>query len=273
AWYEARTGKLLRRCVDPSTSPHLLKQLAFSADGQVLASSNGEIVHLWEVATSKLIHTFKGHQGQINSLVFSRDGRRLASASSDSTVLIWAVAGQPAKATALTEAKLRECWNALAGEDAARAHQAVWTLIRAPRESVPFLKSRLHPAKLRSREQLDRWIQDLDADAFDVRQKAAAELEKLDELAEPALRRALANKPTLELRRRIEPMLAKLEAAIPSGDALRSLRAVRVLEHIDPAKARRLLRELAKGAEGASLTRAAQAALTRIDRPLSKATP
>jgi RNA polymerase sigma factor (sigma-70 family) len=274
ALYEARSGKLLRRCHDPNASRNTFRQLTFSADGQLLASTNGrEIIYLWEVATGKRIHTFKGHQGQINHLIFSGDDRRLASVSSDSTVLIWDVTGAPAKASALTEAKLKEYWNDLAEEDAGRAHRAVWTLIRAPRESVAFLKARLHPVKPVRREQLDRWIQDLDAAAFDIRQKAAAELEKLGERAEPALRRALENKPTLEQRRRIEPILTELEAKLPSGDVLQSLRAVRVLEHIDTAEARRLLRELANGAEGAWLTRAAQAALTRMDRSPSKKTP
>lgn len=267
--YDARTGKLVRQWQDSRTSPHSFKQLTFSADGQILASSNGEAIQLWEVAPSKLIRVFKGHKGQINSLMFSRDGRRLASASSDSTVLIWDVTGVPAKAAALTET----IWNDLAGEDAGRANRAVWTLIQAPRESTAFLRGRLHPVKPVRRDQMDRWVRELDADALAVRQKAVVELEKLSELAEPSLRRALENRPSLELRRRIEPMLAKLETAIPSGDALRSLRTVRVLEHIGTTDACALLRELARGAEGATLTHAAQAALTRRARSLTKATP
>jgi hypothetical protein len=238
--------------------------MVFSRDGQLLASSDGHGVHLWEAATSKLIHTFKGHQGDIHALAFSRDGRRLASASSDSTVLIWDVTGQPSKPADLTAAKLQECWTDLAGDDAGRAQRAVWALVRAPGESIPFLKAHLHPAKSVRREQLDQWIQDLDAGDFEVRQKASAELENLGELAEPALRRALANKPTLEQRRRIEPMLAKVEAVIPAGASLQALRAVRVLEHAATPAARQLLHELAGGAEASQLTRAAQAARSRL---------
>jgi hypothetical protein len=247
--------------------------MVFSHDGQLLASSDGYTIHLWESATSKLIDTFKGHQGDIHALAFSRDGRRLASASSDSTVLIWDVTGQPAKEATLTEAKLKECWNDLAGEDAGRAHRAVWTLIRAPRESVPFLKANLHPVKPVGREQIDRWVRDLDAGAFETREKAMVELDKLGELAEPALRRALANKPTLEQRRRIEPMLAKLETALPTGETLQALRAVRVLEHAATPEARQLLGALASGAEAAWLTREAKAALTRTGSSSSRASP
>jgi WD40 repeat protein len=266
ALFDAHTGRLLRRWSDSGESASNYEQLCFSHDGQLLASSDKDALHLWEVATGKEIHTFRGHRGEIAFLAFSQDDRRLASASWDSTVLIWDATDQPSKATVMTEAKLKECWNDLAGDDAGRAHRAVWNLIRVPRESLPFLQARLHPVKSVSREQMERWVQDLDADNFNVRQKATAELDKLGEVAESALRRALANKPSLELRRRVEPMLAKLDAAIPSGETLRSVRAVRVLEHIGTADARSLLRELAKGAEGATLTRAAKAALTRLDR-------
>ncbi len=271
--YDARTGKLLHRIKGLDTTVPSIKPLVFSTDGWLLTSSDGETVSLWEAATGKLIRTFKGHRGNIDSLAFSRDGRRLASAGSDSTVLIWDVTGQPAKTAEVTEERLKECWNDLAGEDAGRAHRAVWTLAQAPREAIPFLKARLHPVQPVRREQIERWIQDLDDPAFEVRQKASADLERLGELAEPAFRRALANKPTLEQRRRIEPMLTKVETALPSGASLQSLRAVRVLEHAATPEARQLLRELAGGADGAWLTRAAQAARTRTDSTSSGALP
>lgn len=267
ALYDGPSGKLLRRWDDSGLPTPYFEKMAFSPDGQLLASSDVRAVHLWETATCKLIRTFQGHQADVCAVAFSRDGRRLASGDKEgSTVLIWDVTGQAAKPSDLTAAKLNECWNDLAGEDAGRAHRAVWTFIAAPRESVPFLKARLHPAKPVNREQIDRWIQALDAYAFEAREKATAELENLGELAEPALRRALDNKPTLEQRRRIEPILTKLDAAIPSGEILRPLRAVRVLDHAGTAEARRLLLELADGAEGAALTRAAQAALAHIAR-------
>jgi RNA polymerase sigma factor (sigma-70 family) len=273
ALYDAHSGKLLRRWNDSGLSTGQLEHMAFSQDGQLLASSDGHVVHLWETATTKLIHTFKGHQSYIHALAFSRDGRRLASSGYDSTVLIWDVTGQPAKEAALTEAMLKECWNDLASEDAGRAHRAVWTLIRAPRESIPFLKTKLHPVKSVGREQIDQWVRDLDAGAFQMREQAKAELEKLGVLAEPALRRALANKPTLEQRRRIEPLLAKLKTALPTGETLKSLRAVRVLEHAATPEARQVLGELAGGAEGAWLTREAKAALTRTGSTSSGASP
>jgi RNA polymerase sigma factor (sigma-70 family) len=264
ALYDARSGKLIRRWSDSGAPSNSFEQLVFSHDGQLLTSSDGEAVHVWEAATSNVIATFKGHQGLVNYLSFSEDDRRLASASSDSTVLIWDLTGQRKNTTKTrTEDSQEQLWKELASDDARRAHYAIWALTATPDKAVALLKDRLHPVKAVKRARLERLLKDLDSDQFTTREQAAAELEKLGALAEPSLRRILQNKPSLEQRRRIEPILNKIETRIPFGETLRSLRAVRVLEHAGTAEALRLLEELAKGAEGAALTRAALAAKDR----------
>jgi outer membrane protein assembly factor BamB len=56
-----------------------------------------------------------------------------------------------------------------------------------------------------------RWIKDLDSDHFVIRQKANDELEKLGGAASPALRERLKNKPTLDVRTRVENLLHRLD--------------------------------------------------------------
>ena len=107
-------------------------------------------------------------------------------------------------------------------------------------------------------------IADLDDERFAVREKATTELEKLGKEIEPALHKALQGKPSLEVRRRIDRLLEKLESAAPSPEQLRLLRALEVLEHIGTPEARELLRTLAKGASGARLTQEAKASLDRL---------
>jgi WD40 repeat protein len=46
-------------------------------------------IHVWEVLTGKEIATFRGHTGTINAFAFTSDGKTLASASADTTVLVW----------------------------------------------------------------------------------------------------------------------------------------------------------------------------------------
>src|SRR5262249_42230577 len=47
------------------------------------------VVHVWDVVSGKELETFQGHRGAINCLALSPDGKTLASASADTTVLLW----------------------------------------------------------------------------------------------------------------------------------------------------------------------------------------
>ncbi len=113
-------------------------------------------------------------------------------------------------------------------------------------------------------------IADLDSNQFAVRAAAAKELAVLGEVAEPALRQALDGKPSVELRKRVEALLAGMRTA-PPEETLRSLRAIQVLERIGTPDAQRVLRKLATGAAAARETRDARDALERLARrPVKK---
>src|SRR5205823_5720589 len=86
---EARTGKVLRRCDHSGLTSNGFEQVVFSPDDRLLATSDHAEAHLWEVATGKKVRSFHGHRGEIQSLSFSGNGRRLASAGGDSTALVW----------------------------------------------------------------------------------------------------------------------------------------------------------------------------------------
>jgi hypothetical protein len=151
--------------------------------------------------------------------------------------------------------------------DGAKAYRAVQALAAAPKQAVPFLRERLKPVQpltAADRERFTGLLADLDSGAFAVRERAAAELEKRGNTLEPLLRQALAGKPSLEVRRRLEKLLGNLDPESPNR--LRMLRAVEVLEHTGDAEARRLLEELASGAPGAWLTCEAKASLERLAR-------
>lgn len=69
---------------------------AFSPCGQYLASGTWwhegmqkMAIRIWNVATSENIHTFWGHNSDVQSLAFSPDGMHLASSSFDGTILVW----------------------------------------------------------------------------------------------------------------------------------------------------------------------------------------
>jgi WD40 repeat protein len=76
--------------------------IAFSQDGKMIAVSEkrGSVetespVYLFDVNTGKNLRTLKGHKGLVESIVFSSDGKRLATGSWDSTVLVWDLTAKP----------------------------------------------------------------------------------------------------------------------------------------------------------------------------------
>jgi WD40 repeat protein len=83
----------LRFWLPPDNERHDRMHLAWSPDGRVLAVGDRKI-QLWELAAAKVRREFTGHEGDIRYLAFSPDGNLLASASMDTTVLIWDVWGR-----------------------------------------------------------------------------------------------------------------------------------------------------------------------------------
>lgn len=145
-----------------------------------------------------------------------------------------------------------------------RTYQAIGTLVVAPEQAVALVKERLRPVPEPNVQQIIPWITDLDSNQFAVREKATEELEQLGKRAEPALRKKLAEKPSVEVRQRIEQLLSKIEQL--TSEALRTLRAVEVLESIGSPQAKKVLGTLAKGAKGFRLTTEAQASLNRLGK-------
>jgi hypothetical protein len=162
--------------------------------------------------------------------------------------------------------RLQALWNDLGRAAAPQAAEAIWILTAAPKEALPLLQKHLQPVPLVDAARVTRLVADLDSQRYEVRQRASEELEKLGDLAEPALRRALEGKPSLEMRQRVEQLVQKLEAPIQEPERLRALRAIEVLEQINTAEARQMLERLAKGAPESRLTQDAQAALERLGK-------
>ena len=68
-----------------------IESVAFSADGNTIASCGGNNIHLWDSHTNQLLKTLIGHTESVNSIVFSPDGNTIASASDDRTIRLWNV--------------------------------------------------------------------------------------------------------------------------------------------------------------------------------------
>jgi RNA polymerase sigma factor (sigma-70 family) len=237
-------------------------------DGRTMAimPEERDKVRLWDTADGRQLHRFGGHGGGVTALAFAPDDRLLLSGSHDTTALVWDLAPVLEKAgprrTRLPAGELEALWTDLQGADAARAYRALRLLAAAPGQGVALLRERVRPAIKADPKRLARLIADLDSDTFATRERAARELAEFGESAGSALRKALASRPSPEVRRQVEQLLGMLDGA----HQLASARAVELLELAGGIEARRVLEALAGGAPQARRTQEAAAALARLDR-------
>ncbi len=211
-FWETATGKPGRRL-----PVREFCQSAFSPDGRFLATLSDEAIRLWEIVSGKeMFHlSIPGRQVGMwsygrNPMAFAPDGRSLAVGLQDTTIVIWDMMPAAREASRPLSADQQDrLWAALASDDGTEAYKAIGRLIARPAETLPLLRSRLHPAAPPT-ERVRRLLKDLDSADFAKREAASRELAKLGERAESALREALGGKPSLELRRRIEHLLSLL---------------------------------------------------------------
>jgi hypothetical protein len=137
---------------------------------------------------------------------------------------------------------------------------------RAGPSAVDFLRDRLRPQQMPDGKQVERWLKDLDHAAFAVRDLAGQELQKQGDVVLPALRSALDAGPSLEMGRRLTRLIELAEEERCSSEALRTLRAIEMLEHVGSEEARTVLKALANGAPTGRLTHEAKASLQRLAR-------
>src|SRR5579883_301079 len=236
-------------------------EFVFSPDGRVLATARYGIVRLWEVATGKEICAQRRY-GEVSSVAFLPGGRGLLTGLVDGTILVWDITPE-APATNKPE----RLWNDLADDDARKAYRAVHALAASPARTIAYLKQHLRPVPELDPRRVAQRIADLDSEEFAMREAATKELAALGERAEPALRQALKDRPSLEVRKRLEGLLAPRR--VPPGEVLQGLRAIWVLERIGTVEARQLLQKLASAAM-APQTSAAREALERLELGLGR---
>lgn len=277
AWV-METGEELASLVDPSLEPPAeinyktrpaISGLALSADDRFLAVvsswSDVSALTIWETGTWKLVRAFPpvSPRNNVTSMVFSRDGRSLFAANSDTTILEWDVTARFGRKTeAPNRDRLNVLWRSLV-ETPDKSYPAVWEMLDHPTQSLPFLKNKLTPVQPIEEKRVRQLLAQLDSDSFEEREKANRQLLALGEQFLPILRQTLNERPTPETKKRVEGIL-ELLARGPSPEHLRLLRALAVLEWNNLPEAVEHLRHLASGAPSASLTQAAKAALRHL---------
>lgn len=248
-----------------ASEPHWMSSAVLSPDGRLVATAEKTAIRFWDATTGKeLRRVGSASNSWYYSLAFAPDSRTLASVNGDTSISIWSAPppsprqpGEP-----LTPDEFSALWETLADDEPSRAYPAIVRLSQTGGDAMRFLRDRAAPDLAPTAEQLRQRIAELDNPRFDVREKASRELAQLGELAEPALKAALAGDLSRETRTRVTMILPRLR--LFSGDRLRQWRLVQILEAIDSPDARAALKTIADGAPSSRLTLAAQIALARL---------
>jgi WD40 repeat protein len=231
--------------------------LNVSPDGRTIVTGDDTGgTKLWETLTGKLIATVSGHRGGVYSTAISPNGPYLVTGGVDRVAYVWKL-----KPTTPLTAKAIE---QLSSDDAAAAREAIWTLAADP-DGPKKLREHIKPFEHPKPDAIQGLIADLDHPMFARREEASKALSDLGVFVEPAIRKALSEKPTAEARERLEKVRKGIDRKPTRIDLLHS-RAVHAVELANTEAARKVLEEWAGGAAGAWLTVDAKAALERLRR-------
>jgi WD40 repeat protein len=98
----SQTGQIVVMCLDTQSGQETWKSeigldygvttMALSPDDKVLVTGTGyedSTIRVWDAGTGRLLTKLEGHTGWVGEVVFSRDGRLLASASADQSIRLW----------------------------------------------------------------------------------------------------------------------------------------------------------------------------------------
>ena len=66
-----------------------VKSVLFLGDGRAASGGDDFAVEIWDLASRERLHRLEGHEGQVNGLAVSPDGRLLASAAWDGAIRLW----------------------------------------------------------------------------------------------------------------------------------------------------------------------------------------
>ena len=248
---------------------------AFSPDGRRLVTADAKSLRLWDVETGEqlLRRPWPANAVRhpsltpIHSLAFLPNGCAVVTGMNDGTLLVWDMTPPMRKLESgkrLSDKELEMLWADLAG-DCRQAYRAMHRLAGSGAAALSLLAKHLHPVAAVDPKRVDKLLTDLDSEQLAARDAAVRELEGMGEQIEPALRRVLESKPSLEVRNRIQTIQDALRG-VPPHHTLRTLRAIHVLERIGTPEAQDILRTLAGGAAAARETREAKAALQRLIR-------
>lgn len=265
-WYDPATGKQLH-CYKEWRGDSV-QGLAYSPDCRILGVACGDLL-LFDSTTRKILKRNAAPKvdriaDKFGSIAFSPDGKQFATGM-DKGIVLWKTPTLAPENINLTNKQLTALWSDLSSLEMPKMERAVNRMAAGGPQCASFLQAKLI-VKVPDPALVCRLIGDLDSSSFSTRDQASKQLASFSDLAESALKKALTEKPSLEKRRRLDALLAKLPTwpTIP----LQQWRALGVLERMASPEARKVLETLAAGPP-CRLTEEAKGALSRVKKRLA----
>jgi hypothetical protein len=263
--FEIRETLTGRRCMPALEHNGAVRYIAFSPDGRLVAfvGDTRQLV-VWDAWAGSEIARFRGHTGPIQAVAFSPDGKQIATSGADAHIFLWQSPGAGSQSRLLTDDERLHSFSLLTSDNAVIAHRAIVDLANDSGPVVALLANHVAPAVAGDEKAYAKDIAMLGSPRYSERETAMRDLELAGDLAEGAIRRALADSQSLEQRHRLVRLLDRIDHLIPTGAALRSLRLVAILEMRRGDQSRELLTKLASGAPTSRLTIEAHDSLDRL---------
>jgi hypothetical protein len=165
------------------------------------------------------------------------------------TALLWHGTGLAAVSPTpepLKADELDRCWGVLAGQDAEAAFAVLSRLRNGGPGALRFLRHKLVPT-LVTPGIIQRWINQLGDDNFEIRDAANNKLRALGTLSLDRLHQQLSTLTDPEARRGVQAIIEHRAGKRAEGDELRWFCLLHLLEYWDGDDSRRLLEEIARG--------------------------
>lgn len=246
---------------------------AISPDGRWLAIGHRFGIDLWDLVEQKQIpfhpphHTpdvqYFGPSVCIDLVFLGKD--RLLGCYGDFSAIVWDLA-HAAKSASFPPLS-PSIWDDLGNSNAVLGQRAVFALRGDFEKAIVMLRKRMPPIEAPDAKTVASLVEDLSNATFSKRESATKRLKKHGRSIVAPLEAVMTTSTNPEQKNRIAKLLDEFADSRPvNADELRAVRAVQAVEHMDRDEARALLRDWAKGAESAILTREAKASLERTGR-------
>ncbi|QGJ70819.1 Hypothetical protein PBC10988_25170 [Planctomycetales bacterium 10988] len=268
--FDLKTGEEGLRILTEST---MMLSTAFSPDGQfLLAGMYDGSVYCWEIASWKLLGSWKAHRGPVKALAFSEDSRWWASGSEDTSIVLWRTPGMPPAPvfwnlrdpTQLGAADFdpfsindnpferltfQQHWENMASSELETVYQTMAAMLATGPDWVEQVRSKL-PSSRPSDMIVTELISRLDSDAAASRLSASNDLRQLGGIAAKELKAALDSpNSSAQLKHSARDLLRNLESPqIDSPYVLRWVRLAGALRKEGSPAAKEALNELLKTA-------------------------